>query len=907
MPAASTGVAISTARGPPQVQTLRAHGYKIANLLAGTDPAEIAGAAPPPAADTLNQILIEQFLIQADDGWILRKAQYYRGALQAEEESAAARGLLLYLLSDPGWIERGLLPLRMGARLLPHGTDAGSITRVRQRSLALSQRDPGFLPLRIKIHNRPGPEDADRVRDYAAGVRDPALAQSYRGLAEEIAQAYTVSASRALARLASRLDALPALASALSEGAGTLAGNATAQTRYRLTGRLLARLREALPRIRRPAQRLQALDTGLAVEIEHFVAATGLRARLGRASRRERIGWIRAGIDASYGVGLISPREYQALDQALTGLEGADTLPLRTYRDTLSYLARVPGWSSQWLRYYFRASTDKLAQIEPLARRFIQDQLRASPLLFYSAVLDGLARDANHLAGVRYQFFGRERGSGLRALNPGLARGTLHAGAGRRLEDLDPQGIYLLAETTAALPPVAGILTAGEGDPLSHVQLLARNLGLPNVAVDQDLIPALARHEGEAIVLAVSPAGQIRIETDRGQLDEMLDTEAAAPAIVIRPDLRKLDLSVVDPLPLSELRARDSGRTVGPKAARLGELKHHYPQAVADGLAIPFGAFRGLLGQSRGGETAHQWMIGEYARLARMAAGSPEQARATEHFRAALHDWVRHADPGEAFRERLRVAMAREFGAQGSYGVFVRSDTNVEDLPGFTGAGLNETVPNVVGWRPVLEAISEVWASPFGRRAFAWRQAHMDRPEHVYPAVLLLRSVPSEKSGVMVTRDIDSGDPDWLSVAANEGVGGAVEGQAAESLRIHLETGEVRLLDQSTATQRTVLDPRGGVDKVPVSGRDRVLEPGEIEQLITLARDLPHRFPPLLDSSGHPAPADIEFGFVAGRLRLFQLRPFLESRRARGSRYLSRLDAGLKRIDDARVVLDARP
>jgi len=134
-----------------------------------------------------------------------------------------------------------------------------------------------------------------------------------------------------------------------------------------------------------------------------------------------------------------------------------------------------------------------------------------------------------------------------------------------------------------------------------------------------------------------------------------------------------------------------------------------------------------------------------------------------------------------------------------------------------------------------------------------------------------------------------------------------VEGQAAESLRIHLETGEVRLLDQSTATQRTVLDPRGGVDKVPVSGRDRVLEPGEIEQLITLARDLPHRFPPLLDSSGHPAPADIEFGFVAGRLRLFQLRPFLESRRARGSRYLSRLDAGLKRIDDARVVLDARP
>ena len=51
----------------------------------------------------------------------------------------------------------------------------------------------------------------------------------------------------------------------------------------------------------------------------------------------------------------------------------------------------------------------------------------------------------------------------------------------------------------------------------------------------------------------------------------------------------------------------------------------------------------------------------------------------------------------------------------------------------------------------------------------------MDKPEHVYPAVLLMLSVDADKSGVLVTQDIDTGSPQWLSVAVNEGVGGAVD------------------------------------------------------------------------------------------------------------------------------------
>ena len=58
-------------------------------------------------------------------------------------------------------------------------------------------------------------------------------------------------------------------------------------------------------------------------------------------------------------------------------------------------------------------------------------------------------------------------------------------------------------------PFMAGILTAGEGNPLSHVQLLARNLGIPNVGVDETLLPRLDALVGKQVLLAVSAAGSV--------------------------------------------------------------------------------------------------------------------------------------------------------------------------------------------------------------------------------------------------------------------------------------------------------------------------------------------------------------------------------------------------------------
>ena len=321
----------------------------------------------------------------------------------------------------------------------------------------------------------------------------------------------------------------------------------------------------------------------------------------------------------------------------------------------------------------------------------------------------------------------------------------------------------------------------------------------------------------------------------------------------------------------------------------------HFPDRVAPGVAIPFGLYREAVldrPYKATGKTVYQWMVDSFRQLEAMPAGSPEAARFSEQLRAEIYRVVSTTDPGPRFRERLRAAMAREMGAGFNGGVFIRSDTNVEDLPGFTGAGLNLTLFNVVGFEAIMKGISEVWASPYTARAWAWRQSHMKGPEHVYPAVLLLRTVPSAVSGVMITQDVDSGDARWLSVAVNEGVGGAVDGQASESLRVDRQTADVRLMAVATASRRLVPQASSGIAKRPTSGADTLLQPNEIAQLIAFADAVPKQFPQR-GEDGKPVAADVEFAFVDGKMWLLQIRPFNESRQARGAAHLAEMDKAL--------------
>jgi phosphohistidine swiveling domain-containing protein len=890
-----------------RVKILRENGYFIANVFADVRASEFL--QDPRHLEMVKQMVLEQFLIEADNGWIFRRVRYYRGALQTEDETRAGRALLLALVADADWRENRFMVLREAVRFFPHGRQGAPITEMRQLSRTLAENDPDFETLRIKLHVHPELADAQKVKDYAARQGKPALAKDYAHLADIIEQVFKARDTQSEIEALARTVKNPQLAEALVQTAGRLAAQNDDRDRFLAASLLLALLRDNLAKAGNAEQMLAVLDASILLEGELFRIGDVMIAQLPEATRRQRLSWLIRYADGLYGIGLISARQQQALSQNLSRLMQNDP-QLINYKTELQYTARMPEWADRTLQYHLGETVAHFATIEPLSRRYIHDRLRGSLLLSYAAVLESLIADANRQLGIRNFIFGQPADTGLRGLNPGLARGKLKLSpAGKAPAKFDSKGIYVLPSTTEDLPPVAGILTTGEGNILSHVQLLARNLGIPNVAIDPKWLPLIQSMADQPVVLAVSPRGIVQLAHDGPQWDAVFDVDKGPKDLLIRPDLKKLDLATRSLRSLDTVRSTDSGRVCGPKAANLGELKHYFPEAVADGLVIPFGMYRQLLEQpiEPGGISAFRWMQDQYKIMQRLKDDPQRQAQVTQKFLETIRHWMVNLDPGEDFRNQLRAAMQDTFGPDGSYGVFVRSDTNVEDLPGFTGAGLNLTVPHVVGFNNILAAIQRVWASPFSERAFRWRQAYMDNPEHVYASILLMKSVAVEKSGVLVTADIENGQPGWLTIAINEGVGGAVSGQTAEELKINMQNGAIRLLAHATDPYKRVLLDDGGISKISASGVPALLSQAEIGHLLEFARSVPKRFPQLQDAQGQPVPADIEFGFYQNRLMLFQIRPFLESSRARQNLFLNNLDSRLAQNHSKRVNLDDIP
>jgi hypothetical protein len=336
------------------------------------------------------------------------------------------------------------------------------------------------------------------------------------------------------------------------------------------------------------------------------------------------------------------------------------------------------------------------------------------------------------------------------------------------------------------------------------------------------------------------------------------------------------DLTVTEPIHLRDLESALSGRVVGPKAANLGQLARLFPGRVAPALAIPFGIYANQIGGSDDSPRAR--LVAAYQDHAAGRIDDTELAAALATVRAD----IAALQIGPELRERLVAHMREEFGEPGSYGLFVRSDTNVEDLPEFTGAGLSETLPNVTGIDAVLAAIPRVWSSVLSPRAIAWRSNLLRNPEAIFASVLLMQSVPSEKSGVMVTTNLVGAVPGF-TVSAAWGVGGGVGGEATETVVLHPDGSETYASGAKSPYQRQI-DPAGGLSWVPAA-EGRVLTLTDRDALRSLAAEVQARYRPVLDENGVPRPWDIEYGFVADELTLFQIRPLVE----RGQRLADRV------------------
>jgi len=850
----------------------------------------------------LKELILEAYLADVKRGWIYTKAVNYRGARQIEDEEKAGRALLTRLLSDPDWTRKNYFLALQLVATLPHGIADSRVKRIRNLATSLADLDSKFQPVRAKIHSIPGPDDVGRVEEYVKNGTAPAASKPL--LEELLTKLREQYAGR------DSVQAIPKLPPEFRDRARILGESRGTDSWLREAAAATLDVRKFVEQSKEGAKNLTLLDWNSAI-LDHAFAMKKPQAR----TRREMLALQRQWFAMAAGAGLLSIRQYDALHAELGDAVSRTEWDPEAWRRMVQYLARAAEWSRATVARDFGPVGRHWGAVEPVAVTIVDHLLRSSMALPMTASLDALVRDGNMAAGIVHAVFGKSVAAGVAGLNPGVAVGKL-----RIIRDpldaggnLDPKGVYVLPETVSDLKPVAGILTLDSGNALSHTQILAANLGIPNATVPSSLLDELEKHNEKEVFYAVTPRNVVVLrETSSLNAEERrlwLDQPATTQRARIQLDTSRLNLANRKLLQLSSLRATDSGALVGPKAANLGELASYFPKEVAPGMVIPFGIYYAHIDRvlDNSGKTLRAQIEETFGEVEKMRdRGAPAESinRFMQPRLAAWRKTIQTMPLLPELERDLRTELERLLGRDGSYGAFVRSDTNAEDLPEFTGAGLNKTIPNVVGIQNILEAVREVWASPYSDRAFEWRNRALKGSERVYPSVIVMRSVPSDKSGVIATVNLESGARDEITVNVSEGTSAVVDGGVAESLLL-MPAGKLKLLQQARVTYRRVVSPTGGFVNLPPLKDDALLSADEVAQLRAMVAEVQRKYPPVKGAVAGELPWDIEFGFEKGMLRLFQIRPLVLYQEVAVLQQLTKLEgrkaAGMVKVDAAVV------
>ena len=855
--------------------------------------------------DLVRGYILEKYFTETNPTHKLAEMRSYGGLAGAEyEASAAPRFFERYLAqADYDDARHYLLAYELQRRYYVRD-DQGQIQKVRNLAIRIQQADPRFKPLRDATHNQLSATLLPKLQAYRDKLAPGPVRSQVDELMTEIAKLTALDEGVLRAQLGALDDKSLAaelsakLPSATSDPIDAMAGLASIMGSARRT---------VAGRKATPADDRRLVD--VAITSGALIQRRGsawLEMKAQTAKQDLRV--LAALIEAAYGSGLLSERERAEAARWTETLAASKSIAEADLAADMRRIERVVEWAQRNASVAFAEVWGPWTLLLPQVRGIGDDVLRSSPLLLFADVarrLDDLAAGQNP---VRHDLFGTAVDTGVRALNPGLAVGKLRVAP--RADAFSRDEVVALPETPADLEPAAGILTQGEGNVLSHVQLLARALGIPNVVLGPAAYRLVAPHDGRQVFFLASPRGRVVLK----EVASLTSQEQAVYEEYTRNEKRtadgslgkaqgklhidrdKLDVATKAPRDLTQIRRIDSGRLCGPKAAFLGELKYLFPEHVARGVVVPFGAYYDhyqhakvavpenvrKLNIATAGEPLPTFVERTYTTFFGELIPAGKSDRELSAWIAPRLDVIQYSIQQAPLSTELRDGIRTELDRVGlltgpdkrdTVGCFVRSDTNVEDLDNFNGAGLNLTIFNLKSLDDIYEGLKEVWASPFGYRSFSWRQTLIDAPLWVLPSVVILESVPSEKSGVLVTGDPETGERKKMLVATSEGVGGAVDGTPAETLLWSPDGVEVVTLFKSP--WRRMLQPGGSSSIVASTGSDRVLQPPELTELVGAGRVLNEKLDPAKDPSGAPRPWDVEFGFVGGKLWLFQCRPFV--------------------------------
>jgi hypothetical protein len=451
------------------------------------------------------------------------------------------------------------------------------------------------------------------------------------------------------------------------------------------------------------------------------------------------------------------------------------------------------------------------------------------------------------------------RAAEFQAFTRGRAVGKLRVvPTGSPYESLlfDRHDIVLLQESYPDITPVAGILATAFSTPLSHVNLRAGAWRIPN-AGDKKARDKYARLDGKIVYYEVTDTALTLREATPAEIAELGDKIAQIRHVQPPP----ADLAASSLAMLTRIRARDVDK-YGAKAANLGEIvTANLPGvAVPPGFGVPFFYYVQHITQNQLGPRIDAALADP-----QFKTDPAWRKQALIQLRQAIIDAPIDPVTLDMIYKRVQLKL-------GGKGVFVRSSTNAEDLPGFNGAGLYDTVANVVGRQRLGLALRTVWASLWSLRAVDERDAFGIDHRKVYSGVLIQVGVNATAAGVLVTRNLwDPGDTNGFTINAKWGLGmRVVEGQKVPEQIIFDPTNDgTKILSRADDPVMLRFDEHGGIKELPVPpGAGVILSEDRAKRLSAQVQALQGVFPPR-------EPLDIEWVLEGEQFWIVQARPYV--------------------------------
>jgi len=443
------------------------------------------------------------------------------------------------------------------------------------------------------------------------------------------------------------------------------------------------------------------------------------------------------------------------------------------------------------------------------------------------------------------------------ALNPGKAIGRVHIID--KLDDTVEIGdneILILRELPVSLPPVAGIIVAKPSTPLSHINILAKGWGIPNIYIkDADIL--FKEFDTKWIELDATLTDYKYRFADKSVLDQYRP-----------PDVRQapVDLKVRRLTGLREQRARDS-IAFGAKAANQGEMVNSRMVGfeIPDGFSIPFFWYDEFM-RRNGMDKIVEDLLDDMEFI--------HNPRYRREKLTELRNRIRNAE----FDSRLRAQIVARWRSQlAGKAVFVRSSSNAEDLPNFSGAGLYSTVPNVRTADQLVDSVKVVWASLWRFEAYEARVRNYVDHGTVYMSALIQLGIDMERGGVIFSRDpfgAKGNQISYISVVCGHNDQITANGGMPEQVLVDRRNSVVRIktLSQISNTLRFSddggLKEAGGTCADPRSGR--ILSDAEAVRLARISGAAKRLF-------GGEKDQDLEWGMIGSRIFILQSRPLIET------------------------------